>query len=436
MRGKMKRLVIAALLAVCCAAVLGGCQNPEEPSSQSISQSRSITSSSPSRSGMPPSSHQSSSSFQSSQSSPSTSSLSSSASEETSSQAGQVSSQPEELQAASTSSEPGGGTDVPSVPESQEPSLWQLADIAFEKRVYGAESARIYFRLTNKSEDVMYIMRDYDIEKMENGVWVPIEGNHRLDSQTIQYAVEPGTSRLVGVPVDWLWEPNERYGDDRIPEGMYRLRIYINQHYWRTVPFEIQEDPLEQDTSLYEIHTLNEVYLTVSESVNYEVINKTDQDLSFSYRCYLERLEGDVWKRFEGSGGPDFIIIVGPNSIMRETFSLEPFRPLEPGEYRLVKTLARNTYYAPFTLAETLEQKDTEPAPPEEDPIESLPETEPPQEKNPQSEVMNDFQSSQEPPLESGSSSTSSQAEQLPEKTGESSNAEASSSSAASESGK
>jgi len=285
---------------------------------------------------------------------------------------------PEELHTASSVSEPGGGTDVPSVPESQEPSLWQLADIAFEKRVYGAESTRIYFRLANKSNDVMYIMRDYDMEKLENGVWVSMEGIHRLDSQTIQYAIEPGSSRLVGVPVEWLREPSERYGDNRIPEGIYRIRVYINQHYWRTVPFEIQEDPLEQDTSLYEIRTLNEVYLTASESINYEVVNKTDKDLSFSYRCYLEYLEGDVWKRFEGNGGPDFIIIVGPNSVMRETFSLEPFWPLEPGRYRLVKTLARGTYYAPFALAESLEQ--------------IVPVQEPPQEENLPTEVLKEPQ--------------------------------------------
>lgn len=273
---------------------------------------------------------------------------------------------------------------MPSTPESQEPSLWQLADVALEKMVYGAESTRIYFRLTNQSQEAMYIMRDYEMERLVGGQWTPIGGSHRLDSQSIQYAVEPGKSRLVGVPVEWLQEPNERYGDNRIPAGYYRLRVYINQHYWRTAPFEIQEDPLAEDTSLYEIHTLKGVYLTASESVDYEVINKTDQELSFSYRCVLERLEGDVWKRYEGSGGPDFIIIVEPRGVMRESFFLVPFWPLEPGEYRLVKTMARNTYYAPFTLVESLEQREPESSPPENVPMDAPAAEEPPQPESPQ----------------------------------------------------
>jgi hypothetical protein len=367
----MKRIMFIVLAAVYCITVLGGCQSQGEASSESSSQSQIISSI---ISSQPSSSHQPISSKPSA--------LPSSA----------VSSSQAEQSITTSSSEPGGGTDVPTLPESQSPPLWQLADVAFEKRVYGAESTRIYFRLTNKSEDVMYIMRDYEMEKMEGGVWIPIEGNHRLDSQSIQYAVEPGKSRLVGVPVSWLQQPSERYGDKRIPEGIYRLRVYINQHFWRTVPFEIQEDPLEEDTSLYEIRTLNEIYLTASESVNYEVINKTEEDLSFSYQCFLEKLEEDVWKRFEGIGGPDFIIIVEPNGIMRETFSLEPYWPLEPGEYRLVKTLARNTYYAPFTLVESLEQKEPENLPSEQEPVEPLPTEEPPKEEK----IQNDAPQSEE----------------------------------------
>ena len=396
MQVRMKWAVFIVLAAVCCITVLGGCQSWEDPPSESTSQSQIISSI---ITPQPSSSHQSISSKLPDLPS---SSMSSSQTEQT---------------IAPSSSEPGGGTDVPTLPESQSPPLWQLADVAVEKRVYGEESTRIYFRLTNKSEDAMYIMRDYEIEKIEGGVWVPIEGNHRLDSQSIQYAVEPGKSRLVGVPVSWLQQPSERYGDERIPEGIYRLRVYINQHFWRTVPFEIQEDPLEEDISLYEIRTLNEIYLTASESVNYEVINKTEEDLSFSYRCFLEKLEGDVWKRFEEIGGPDFIIIVEPNGIMRETFSLEPYWPLEPGEYRLVKTLARNTYYAPFILVESLEQKEPEKLPPEQEPVESLTTEEPPKEEKiqndaPQPEELQEGKKasdssgkSQEPPLSAESTS-------------------------------
>lgn len=409
MRGRAWNICtgLVAAIGICCVLGLTGCQNQRDTPSQSDLQSQTD----PAVSISQPSSQTSESSSQS-QSIILPSSVSSSAPLSMSSVPPASTSQSE----ISSSSEPGGGTDVPIPPESQELSLWQLADVAFEKRTYGAETSRVYFRLYNRSDEAMYIMRDYEVEKLEGGQWIPL-GTHRLDSQSIQYAVEPGKNRLIGVPVDWLKEPNQRYGDDRIPDGSYRLRVYINQHFWRTVPFEIQKDPLEEDTSLYEVHTINEVYLTVSESVNYEVINKTEQELSFSYRCFLEYLEEGVWKRFEGSGGPDFIIIVEPNSVMRETFSLEPFRPLEPGRYRLVKTLARNTYYAPFTLVESLEQIEQKPT--VSDDSDASENTEPP------------FvaESSQESPKQTTESETSSSSEaDKPVKTEETANLETDSS--------
>ena len=225
----------AAAIGLCCALVMAGCRLPvqEESASQPVS---SASQPSSSQSVPPPSS---SSSKSSSSSAPSSSSMSPSSSEEPQRPESDVS-QP--ASSSSASSDPGGGTDVPVQPESQEPSLWQLADVTIEKWVYGAETSRIYFRLTNNSGEAMYIMRDYELEKLEGGKWVPL-GTHRLDSQTIRYAVEPGQKRLVGVPLDWLKEPSERYGDDRIPEGYYRLRVYINQHFWRTVPFEIHRQP-------------------------------------------------------------------------------------------------------------------------------------------------------------------------------------------------
>ncbi len=349
----------AAAIGLCCALVMAGCRLPvqEESASQPVS---SASQPSSSQSVPPPSS---SSSKSSSSSAPSSSSMSPSSSEEPQRPESDVS-QP--ASSSSASSDPGGGTDVPVQPESQEPSLWQLADVTIEKWVYGAETSRIYFRLTNNSGEAMYIMRDYELEKLEGGKWVPL-GTHRLASQTIRHAVEPGQKRLVGVPLDWLKEPSERYGDDRIPEGYYRLRVYINQHFWRTVPFEIQADPLEEDTTFYEIHTIKSAYLTASPNVDYEVVNKTDQELSFSYRCFLERWDGEVWRRCESSGGPDFTIIVAPRSVMRESFPLEIFHPLEPGHYRLVKTLARNNYYAPFTLVENLEELENPDSPKEDE---------------------------------------------------------------------
>lgn len=347
----------AAAIGLCCVLVMAGCHFPAEgesaprpvPSTSQPSSSQSVS---------PPSS---SSSKSLSSSVPSSSSIAPASSEKPQRPESDVS-QP--ASSSSSSSDPGGGTDVPIQPESQEPSLWQLADVTIERWVYGAEASRIYFRLTNNSSEAMYIMRDYELEKLEGGEWIPL-GTHRLDSQTIRYAIEPGQKRLVGVPLDWLKEPSERYGDDRIPEGYYRLRVYINQHFWRTVPFEIQADPLAEDTTFYEIHTMKNAYLTASPNVDYEVVNKTDQELSFSYRCFLEQWDGEVWRRCESSGGPDFTIIVAPRSVMRESFPLDIFHPLEPGQYRLVKTLARNNYYAPFTLVENLEELGN-PAPPKE----------------------------------------------------------------------
>lgn len=340
----------AAVIGLCCALVMSGCYFPaEEESASQPSTSQSV---------LPPSS--------SSLESPSSSvSLPSSMSPSSPAEPQRPESDISQPSASSSSSDPGGGTDVPVQPESQEPSLWQLADVTIERWVYGAEASRIYFRLTNNSSEAMYIMRDYELEKLEGGEWIPL-GTHRLDSQTIRYAVEPGQKRLVGVPLDWLKEPSERYGDSRIPEGYYRLRVYINQHFWRTVPFEIQADPLAEDTTFYEIRTMKSTYLTASPNVDYEVVNKTDQELSFSYRCFLEQWDGEVWRRCLSSGGPDFTIIVAPRSVMRESFPLDIFHPLEPGQYRLVKTLARNNYYAPFTLVENLEELGN-PTPPEED---------------------------------------------------------------------
>ena len=181
--------------------------------------------------------------------------------------------------------------------------------------------------------------------------------------------MEPGETRLVGVYVGWLKEPNERYGDGRIPEGSYRIQICLNRGYWFEVPFDIQPDPLEQDTSSYEIRTVNRDYLTTSEYIDYEIVNKTDEELAFGYACALEKWNGEVWQRCEGDNQfPEIAIILMPGKTARESFPLSGYElPLEPGRYRLVKTLRRNYYYAEFKVdtkvarpVEELAKKDEE----------------------------------------------------------------------------
>lgn len=260
----------------------------------------------------------------------------------------EVSSHSASSSSISSSSQP---EEAEQLDETQQENLWQLVQTEFEKPVYGAESTRIYFRIYNGSSEPIYLMRDYQMEIQGENGWTPL-GSQKLDSLSTQYPIASGESRLVGVWVQWLQQPNERYGDGRIPEGNYRLQICCNRGYWFVVPFEIQPDPLEQDTTLYEIRTVNDDYLTTSTYIDYEIINKTDEELGFSYHCILERWDGEVWKRVKGEDSiPSIAIILMPGKSTRESYSLAGYSlPLEPGRYRLVKTLQRNNYYAEFDV--------------------------------------------------------------------------------------
>ena len=216
--------------------------------------------------------------------------------------------------------------------ETQQENLWQLVQTEFEKPVYGAESTRIYFRIYNGSSEPIYLMRDYQMEIQGENGWTPL-GSQKLDALSTQYPIASGESRLVGVWVQWLQQPNERYGDGRIPEGSYRLQICCNRGYWFVVPFEIQPDPLEQDTTLYEIRTVNDDYLTTSTYIDYEIINKTMRSWAFLTTVSWNDGMGKYWKRVKGEDSiPSIAIILMPGKSTRESYSLAGYSlPLGAG---------------------------------------------------------------------------------------------------------
>lgn len=260
--------------------------------------------------------------------------------------------------AVSSSAAPESEIPVVSEPVAEEENLLEKVWISFEKPVYGAETSWLYIWVNNKSSQPVYLMRTFQTEQLDGDSWIPIGGERELENPNLQFPVEPGESRLVGIYMGWMRQPNERYGDNRIPAGSYRIQVCLNRGVWFEVPFAIQEDPLEQDTTSFEIRTLEKTYSSSSDRIDYEVINKTQNEISFGYACLLEKWDGEVWKRYPVSGYgmyPEVAISLRPGETVRESFSLAGLEePLEAGRYRLVKTLVRNTYYAEFEVPSIL----------------------------------------------------------------------------------
>lgn len=243
-----------------------------------------------------------------------------------------------------------------SVPAVQEEDLRDQLWINFEKPLYGAETRWLYIWVNNKSDEPVYVMQTYSVEQLTDESWVPIGEEMSFENPSLQVPVEPEESRLVGVSMGWLGEYSERYGDERIPAGDYRVKLTINRDLVFDVPFSVQEDPLEPDTTLFELRTLHKSYAPDAQSIGYELINKTDHEITFGYACLLEKWDGSVWKRHNVPGNyPTFVLNLRPGESVRESFSLAGLEePLEEGKYRLVKTVVRNPYYAEFEVSDGL----------------------------------------------------------------------------------
>lgn len=228
--------------------------------------------------------------------------------------------------------------------------LW----INFEKPLYGAETRWLYIWVNNKSNEPVYVMQTHSVERLTDEGWLQIGEEMSFENPSLQVPVEPEESRLVGVYMGWLGEYSERYGDMRIPAGDYRVKLTINRDLVFDVPFSVQEDPLEPDTTMFELRTLQKSYAPDVQSIGYELINKTDHEITFSYACLLEKWDGTVWKRYTVPGSyPTFVLNLRPGESVRESFSLAGLEePLEEGKYRLVKTVVRNSYYAEFEVSD------------------------------------------------------------------------------------
>ena len=228
--------------------------------------------------------------------------------------------------------------------------LW----INFEKKLYGAETDWLYIWVNNKSTEPVYVMQTYQIEKLAEEGWAPIGEEKSFDNPNLQLPVEPEESRLVGVYMGWLGEWSARYEDNRIPAGDYRVKLTINRDLIFDVPFSIQEDPLEPDNTLFELRSLEKSYAPDADAIKYELINKTDHEIIFSYACQLEKWDGEVWKPYPVPGRyPTFVLNLRPGESVKESYSLSGLEePLEKGKYRLVKTVVRSPYYAEFEVSD------------------------------------------------------------------------------------
>jgi len=271
------------------------------------------------------------------------------------SSAPKVSSAVSEVSSAPASSLPASDeVEVVAVPEDEQ-TLREMLWINFEKKVYGAETSWLYIWVNNKSTQPVYIMQTYQTEKLTEEGWVPVGEEISFDNPSLQVPVEPEESRLVGVYMGWMGEWTERYGDIRIPAGDYRVKLTINRDLVFDVPFSVQTDPLEPDTTLFELRTLEKTYAPDAEAIQYELFNKTDHEITFSYACLLEKWDGEVWKRYPVPGSyPTFVLNLRPGESVRESYSLAGLEaPLEEGQYRLVKTVVRSPYYAEFKVADS-----------------------------------------------------------------------------------
>lgn len=251
--------------------------------------------------------------------------------------------------------------DAPSIPNEVN-QLELIPDLTFQSKFpfYNAGGMRIWMELENKSLDAISFTNQYYLEiKTDQGWEVPLIDSRKdfgqVDTAGIQFPINSGETREIGLYIGALGIYNDDYGTYRIPTGLYRITMISEAQSKVQGEFEISNDEPE-DTRNYSIKTTSDVYDKEVTELSYEVINDTDRELVYGLSFHIEHFVNDKWRLYpmdKDRGFNDIGIICPALSTTEETIQLSDYYklPFKAGKYRLAKQLDRYMdSYAEFSI--------------------------------------------------------------------------------------
>ena len=112
----------------------------------------------------------------------------------------------------------------------------------------------------------------------------------------------------------------------------------------------------EEDLSLISIQTLNNTYSNNVKQIKIKIINHTGSRKKYKLGCDIEKLEGDNWVKVDivdnKANQEEINVAVKNNTYNLEQLTLEFLETPTPGEYRIVKKIGSQEYYAEFDITE------------------------------------------------------------------------------------
>lgn len=237
-----------------------------------------------------------------------------------------------------------------------------LSDLSLQTKLpfYNAGTMRIWMEIENTSEENIQFQDYYYLEVKNDSGWeTPMIDSRKdfakLDAGGVQFPIESGEIREIGVYIGALGIYDEDYASYRIPCGVYRLTMVSDTQSKLIGEFEISnEEPV--DERAYSIKTVSSSYDKDVKEITYEVINESKNELYYGVAFHIEQYVNDKWKVYtmtKDIGFNDIAIISPPNSTTEDTITLTDYYtlPMKKGRYRLVKQLDRyQNSYAEFTI--------------------------------------------------------------------------------------
>ena len=206
----------------------------------------------------------------------------------------------------------------------------------------------------------MQFSREYFLEiKTEKGWEAPLIDTQKafgqVDAAGVQFPIESGEKREIGIYIGALGIYNGDYGAERIPCGVYRITMVSDTQNKVVGEFKISDNEPE-DTRAYCIKTVSPVYGKDIDEITYKVINDSDYEVSYDAAFHIEQYVNGKWKVYPTTKEHSFIsigYICLPQSTTEETIHLREYYklPMQAGRYRLVKKLDQYpNSYAEFTI--------------------------------------------------------------------------------------
>ena len=121
---------------------------------------------------------------------------------------------------------------------------------------------------------------------------------------------------------------------------------------WLSAPPAASGQP--EETAQIEMYMEQGQYPLGAESMRVFISNKGSQDVGYDAYYSLELLEGDSWQEVAADSDltiEDWAGILSPGKETSQMIDLTPYAgKLQSGNYRIVKTLGKLVFYAPFEL--------------------------------------------------------------------------------------